>query len=646
MDATTRDIKRRIDDLKAAEEMGVGSEEQDHAFALNPTPNLDLISKAAQTLQDPERRLIDEFFWFWPSEWGKGNSDPALSALSNNDRTTAFKVWSDSVSKELGPASIVAKHNLAVMSHLVALDSEHVALKTNSPVEQPGKLRDYWRTSFRWWKELTDDEAFWSLVTERIRMIDDPRLTTGFARRIKATLPESIAKVNAMLAIKFAEQGKSDLATTHITYMKDICQDPENATKILAVATDPLKVRIRTAFESATTATQREPGNGASCVQELLQAVKDPLQIIRLVLPEQDHERIDLCDSVADACLTCLDAFAREAGDWAESLKLLDAAAEIAESSQTKARLDENKSWFLMGPIRKECERAITAVERKPTCAVDEAKRLLSVGPPMLEKLVQFGAPAELCDRAKDELAGTLMQCAVVYSNKTEKWQPCISLLEASLRLVANPQLKERIAKNLQTIRHNDKVYGNLKPISSAPSLSLMNDFGFKLYGASDNDLETGSYMSTFYFVFLYIPIFPIRRYRVIRTGGGYSFLGKAPLRIIEKLYLFISVALIALFIAYIIVLSNTGSTGHSIDSSSQSSTSIRPTVRPAPSPSPRGALAEEIAAGKGRARLIENQIVELDKRLKEYKRIMDSYRLSQMVNEYNRLVPEFNSLV
>ena len=44
-----------------------------------------------------------------------------------------------------------------------------------------------------------------------------------------------------------------------------------------------------------------------------------------------------------------------------------------------------------------------------------------------------------------------------------------------------------------------------------------------------------------------FIPIFPIARYRVIPTGGGYRFLGKGPLRTFDKWHIAISLGLIAL---------------------------------------------------------------------------------------------------
>ena len=86
VDASTRDIKRRMDDLKAAAEMGDLKNELVHAFALDPVPSLNQLREAAQGLQDPEHRIIDEFFWFWPQEWGKSNADPALTTLRHGGR--------------------------------------------------------------------------------------------------------------------------------------------------------------------------------------------------------------------------------------------------------------------------------------------------------------------------------------------------------------------------------------------------------------------------------------------------------------------------------------------------------------------------------------------------------------------------------
>jgi hypothetical protein len=49
------------------------------AFALKVPPTVDQIRGAFQKLnKSPDRRIIDEFLWFWPAEFGKAGSDPAI----------------------------------------------------------------------------------------------------------------------------------------------------------------------------------------------------------------------------------------------------------------------------------------------------------------------------------------------------------------------------------------------------------------------------------------------------------------------------------------------------------------------------------------------------------------------------------------
>ncbi len=86
-----------------------------------------------------------------------------------------------------------------------------------------------------------------------------------------------------------------------------------------------------------------------------------------------------------------------------------------------------------------------------------------------------------------------------------------------------------------------------LTPINSAPSLHTINGIGCTIYGSTDTDSQDGSYLTTYYFVFLMIPLFPIARYRVIATGGrSYRFIGKAPLRPIDKVHIAAFVGLVA----------------------------------------------------------------------------------------------------
>ena len=67
-------------------------------------------------------------------------------------------------------------------------------------------------------------DRVWDAVKNRIRAVDDPRLTTGFARRMRDTFPEALDKINAEVALQFAEQGLTDWAKTHIDFMNETHQ--------------------------------------------------------------------------------------------------------------------------------------------------------------------------------------------------------------------------------------------------------------------------------------------------------------------------------------------------------------------------------------------------------------------------------------
>jgi hypothetical protein len=127
--------------------------------------------------------------------------------------------------------------------------------------------------------------------------------------------------------------------------------------------------------------------------------------------------------------------------------------------------------------------------------------------------------------------------------------RPC-SLLEEARGLAHNKEIADRIDTNLATARHNHRVFGNLHPVSSAPTLYSINGCGFTVYGNTDLDRESGSYMTTYYFVLLFIPIFPICRYRVKSSGNSYNFLGKGQLRPFDKAHLAISlIGILLLFL-------------------------------------------------------------------------------------------------
>jgi len=342
IDASTRDIKRRVDDLKAAAEMGDDEDEHIYAFALKPPPEVDDIREAAQRLHEPERRIIEELFWFWPQEPGQGASDRALGALKIGDKDAAFKLWSDASQRHELSESITAKHNLAVMYQMVALDSEILALKGEFSAEQTATISKNWATSLKWWAELADDETFWSLVADRIRNLDDHRLTTGFARRMRSAFPTALQHINARLALQFAEKAKFDHAKRHIAHMRQVNHDSDEVDRVIGDILKPLETRVNEAVEKALARSKRDARDGANIAKELLEVTKQPFAIIRSLLDEEHAIRFYLFELVYDACATCLIAYGNKTEDWSTCVALLKMTEPLAVTDEARAKIRTN----------------------------------------------------------------------------------------------------------------------------------------------------------------------------------------------------------------------------------------------------------------------------------------------------------------
>src|SRR4051812_38480031 len=71
----------------------------------------------------------------------------------------------------------------------------------------------------------------------------------------------------------------------------------------------------------------------------------------------------------------------------------------------------------------------------------------------------------------------------------------------------------------------------SLVPDTARHTLWRLNGCGGCLYGRSDEDPQSGTYVATEWFTMFWLPVFPLGRYRILDTGGGHVFVGKTPRR-------------------------------------------------------------------------------------------------------------------
>ena len=344
IDATNREIAKHVEKLKMLAELGQTQTGNKCAFALNPSPTTDDIREAIQKLKNPELRVIDEFFWFWPAEFGKGQSDPAIQALAKNDSQTAHQIWCDTI-KNNHSDGIVAKHNLAVLWHLESLEGEQELLNLEIQTETRQRLCDVernWRESFKYWEHLVVDDDLWEKVGEQIRQIDDARLTTGFHRRMKSSLPEALDKINAELALAHAEKGNMAMARFHVQFMRETNQGLDNVEKTAELILAPIKTRLRGQIQQTKKSCEESPETANEAALNLLKHAGPLLDLFDLFYDKKNHARNDLFDEIAFAVTDAAVDHQKTKGDNHIFVSLLEQALLLANSEELKLRINKN----------------------------------------------------------------------------------------------------------------------------------------------------------------------------------------------------------------------------------------------------------------------------------------------------------------
>jgi hypothetical protein len=339
VDATIREITKHADKLKLMAEFGQGESVHTSAFALRPPPTLDQIREATEKLKDPEKRLVDEFFWFWPLVAGRSQTDTALQAIARDDMDSALETWS-SLEHNHG-SGVIATHNLALAYHLAALDWETWGLDNETDERRQKKIATYWREAFRRWHRLADDDSVWEQVVARVRATDDQRLSTGFVRRMRASLPLALGKINAELALTFAEAGKIELAQMHIQFMRQTLNS-EGAERMSEMVLRPAKVRLRALLDNTNRLVDANPAMVGETTRALINTVRPTLYLFDLFFDDNAHDQKDILDEMANACVNHLVVYQRKTGDNEVFVELLQMTLPLAVSAEIRQRIEKN----------------------------------------------------------------------------------------------------------------------------------------------------------------------------------------------------------------------------------------------------------------------------------------------------------------
>ena len=463
VDATTREVSRHADKLKMLAELGQDPHTQSAAFPMKPPPSLDEIREAIQKIKDPENRVVDEFFWFWPEEFGNSQSDPAMQALAKGDSAKAIEIWA---ARENGTvSSTTAKHNLALVYHVCALDWENYAVKNTVEADRREKMTNYWKGAFNRWETLATSEQFWEQVVARIRQLNEPNLPTGFARRMRATLPEALDKINAELAVAFAESGKIELARLHIQFMRETNQGLDNVEKTAELVLTPARSRLKEQIQRARESAQQNPATAHEAARTLIEHAHPLMDVFDLFFGEQEHFQKELFDEAATTVVNCLVAYQRKSGDNETFVKLLERTLSLAESVEVRRRIEENigigkgnlsgkeldSVYALLKSIQDSKENPSTRLARFKRDAVAAIVKAAGISG-FSENYGYLSASSEDFKELFNSAAIVLRGISLDAWNNHQDRQTAVAANELAIKHATNPELKQRLTEDRATL--------------------------------------------------------------------------------------------------------------------------------------------------------------------------------------------------
>jgi len=350
VDVSSRDLDKRQRLVEMAAQTGAAVPPGSHrALPIEGSVSADLLRDSITRLRDPGLRIIDEFFWFWPMPGAApGRPDEALVALREGNFQAAVDLWS---SRTGGiEAAALGTHNLAVLYHAMALDAEAAGKEKTA---QGLDVRFSWEKAFQNWNSALQADLLWDRLRERIRELNDPRLPSSAAGRIRRTLPKALVSMSAQLAAAAAQAGRVADAERHSRILSKCGFESATVEEALREACAPLRDRILVLSSAAQKEYEEAPEKGLNIADRLLSQGAALLSGMDALFPAGHMVRSDAHDDVAvQALIASVRYYNLKEGQEAQTLKVLARVLPLAESQAAREKIQgnidtilKNQSW-------------------------------------------------------------------------------------------------------------------------------------------------------------------------------------------------------------------------------------------------------------------------------------------------------------
>ncbi len=353
--ATAREIEREVERAQMQAEFGDGGALPKGATHSGPASlrraaNADEWREARQRLTQPEQRIVDEFLWFWPLRPADGATDVALGRLGEGDLQSAIDLWQSALSDPV--VASAARHNLAIAWFAHALDAglpttppplPGTAAREDANATAGDRINRWWAASVVHWRETLADEEVWSRVSERIRQLDDPQLTTGFGRRLREGLPQALIRLHAQLGLDRVEDGAAPAAAEAQARWIESYHFAEGVViGTLEEFLAPLKTRLENACNTLLTDSETTPANGVANARRLLAEHTQAVSVVDAFLPPENLFRMRVHDRLALSASGCLAEEINPSRQWDRWIEFMPSLLGLAVGEVARTKLKEN----------------------------------------------------------------------------------------------------------------------------------------------------------------------------------------------------------------------------------------------------------------------------------------------------------------
>lgn len=447
VDVSVREISKQAAKLQMMLELGRSEFVGESVFPLDPPPTLDEIREAIEKIKDPQNRLVYEFFWLWPAEWGQSRTDPAIQAWNASDGEMALKIWT--LKENQSENALVASHNLAVFWHLVALDWEKRLADMDVDIEMARTVEEYWQMSAKRWHALLSNDAFWIMIDQRIRQMNDPRLTLEFGSSLRFSLAEALIKINAELALRHLESGHRELAALHVRLVKGMVSDASKIQTVFESVMSPTIERLQQQIRRVRQGSEAHPEFAGRSANDLAGQAFPLFSLYKLIQGETSRFDADIFQETTIVCTNAAVAFYRATKDNAVFVSLLERILPMAVTPELRQRVELNISIGKTNLERDRFQPLLQILDKVQSTETQAKSKLWRIRDQVVTQITAMSAAdrttnpvvLELCDNT----AGRLLQIATDAVNLDHDRELAAEALDLACRIVNRLDLKEQL---------------------------------------------------------------------------------------------------------------------------------------------------------------------------------------------------------